>query len=155
MNTLTKTLVLAGMIALNSSVALAAEGTGGAGRVRVDTESKKGFKQTVEAVEKAVKSRGMMVVAKIDHQNMLTMVGVKIGGSTTIEFGKPDMGKMVLTMAPEAGLEMPGKIYVFEKEGKTLISYYKSNFVNYSPDFTNVDEMMGMMVAEIVKEAAQ
>lgn len=122
---------------------------------RVDTTSPKGFKQTVDAVTKAIKSRGMMVVATIDHQNMLTMVGTKIGGSKTIEFGKPDMGKMVLTMAPDAGLDMPGKIYVFEKDGKTIVSYSKTNFARYNPEFSKVDEMMGMMVAEIVKEATQ
>ena len=122
---------------------------------RVDTVSQKGFKETVVAVTKAVKSRGMMVVATVDHQNMLTMVGAKISGSTTIEFGKPDMGKMVLTMDPGAGLDMPGKIYVFEKDGKTTVSYSETNFAGYNPEFSKVDEMMGMMLAEIVKEATQ
>lgn len=122
---------------------------------RVDTTSSSGFKATVDAVTKAIKARGMMVVATIDHQNMLTMVGTKIGGSKTIEFGKPDMGKMVLTMDPGAGLDMPGKIYIFEKDGKTTVSYSKTNFARYNPEFSKVDEMMGMMVAEIVKEATQ
>jgi len=135
------------LLGAGASLALAAE--------RVDTVSNKGFKETVKAVEKAVEGRGMMVVAKVDHQNMLTMVGVKIGGSMTVEFGKPDMGKMVLTMAPEAGLDMPGKIYVFEKGGRTMASYFKSNFARYNADFAKVDEMMGMMTAEIVKEATQ
>ena len=90
----------------------------------VDTVSKHGFDKTVQAMTKAIKARGMMVVATIDHQNMLSMVGMKIKGSKTIEFGKPDMGKMVFAMAPEAGLEMPAKIYVFERgDGKTVMSY--------------------------------
>jgi len=146
----TKPIIAAAVMAITISLGttvLAAE--------RVDTASNKGFKQTVEAVEKAVKARGMMVVGKIDHQNMLTMVGGQIGGSVTIEFGKPDMGKMVLTMAPEAGLEMPGKIYIFEKAGKTVVSYSKTSFGAYNPEFNKVDEMMGMTVAEIVKEATK
>lgn len=120
---------------------------------RIEAISKYGFDKTVDNLTKAIKSRGMMIVATIDHQNMLSMVGVKIKGAKTIEFGKPDMGKMVLTMSPEAGLEMPGKIYVFErKDGKTIVSYYKSNYAQYMPEFKNVDEMMAMMLSEIVSE---
>jgi len=122
---------------------------------RLDVVSHKGFQDTTEAVVKAIKGRGMMVVAQIDHQNMLKMVGAKIGGSKTIEFGKPDMGKMVFGMSPEAGLEMPAKIYVFERDGKTTLSYYKTDYAKYSPEFAKVDEMMGMMLNEIVQEASK
>jgi uncharacterized protein (DUF302 family) len=120
---------------------------------RVDMVSKYGFEKTVELLTKNIKAKGMTIVAIIDHQNMLSMVGVKIKGSKTIEFGKPDMGKMVLTMHPEAGLEMPAKIYVYEnKEGKTIISYYKPSYSQYSSELSKVDEMMSMMLQEIVNE---
>jgi uncharacterized protein (DUF302 family) len=120
---------------------------------RVDTVSKYDFNKTIDTLTKTMKSKGLMVVATLDHQNMLSMVGVKMKGSKTIEFGKPDMGKMVLTMHPEAGLEMPAKVYVFERgDGKTVMSYYKSHYAQYNPEFSKVDEMMGMMLSEIVNE---
>lgn len=63
------------------------------------------------------------------------------------------MGKMVFTMSPEAGLEMPARIYVFERgDGKTVVSYYKSNYTQYNPKLSKVDDMMGMMLSEIVNE---
>ena len=62
--------------------------------VRVDKVSQSPFDKTVSQLETAVKARGMMVVATIDHQNMLRMVGTNIKGSKTLEFGKPDMGKI-------------------------------------------------------------
>lgn len=93
---------------------------------RVDLISNKDFAATVSAAETAIKSQGFMIVAKIDHQNMLTMVGAKIKGATTIEFGKPAMGKMLLPMAPEAGLEFPGRLYIWQRaDGKTVVSYRK------------------------------
>lgn len=120
---------------------------------RVDTASRLGFGNTVETLTKVIKSKGMMIVATVDHQNMLSMVGLKIKGSKTIEFGKPDMGKMVFGMNPEAGLEMPARIYVFEgKDGKTVMSYYKPNYSQYNQELSKVDEMMGMMFSEIVNE---
>lgn len=117
---------------------------------RVDVVSSKNFKQTVETLNKTIKSKGMMVVATVDHQNMLKMVGTKIGGATTIEFGKPDMGKMVFSMHPEAGLEMPARIYVYEKDGKVTMSFYKSNYAKYDKMLADMDKMMDMMCSEIV-----
>lgn len=122
---------------------------------RVVVESPKPFKATVEALKKALQARGMMIVATIDHQNMLRMVGTRLGGSVTIEFGKPDMGKMVLPMSPEAGLEMPAKIYVYEKGGKVYVSYYEPNFAQYSEQFADVDRMMRMTLQEVVAEATR
>ncbi|MBU2445780.1 MAG: DUF302 domain-containing protein [Bacteroidetes bacterium] len=117
---------------------------------RADVVSSKNFKKTVETLNKTIKSKGMMVVATVDHQNMLKMVGTSIKGATTIEFGKPDMGKMLFTMKPEAGLEMPARFYVFEKsDGKTVVSYYKSNYAKYGADFAKMDEMMNMSYSEI------
>lgn len=56
-------------------------------------------------------------------------------------------------MNPEAGLEMPARIYVFEgKDGKTVMSYYKPNYSQYNQELSKVDEMMGMMFSEIVNE---
>lgn len=120
---------------------------------RGDVVSKWAFNKTVQTLTKIIESKGMMVVATIDHQNMLSMVGARINGSKTIEFGKPDMGKMVFGMNPEAGLEMPAKIYVFEDDhGKVVMSYYKTNYAQYNPELAKVDEMMSMMLSEIVNE---
>jgi uncharacterized protein (DUF302 family) len=111
--------VLAGLL-LSGTLALAQDAE------RVDWVSNKNFAATVKAVETVLQSNGFMVVATIDHQNMLKMVGASIKGSKTIEFGKAEMGKMLMPMAPEAGLEFPGRFYIWERaDGKTVVSYRK------------------------------
>ena len=126
---------------------------------RVDVVSVHPFTRTVDNLTKALKEQGMMIVATIDHQNMLTMVGARIKGAKTIEFGKPDMGKMLLPMHPEVGLEMPGKVYVWERsDGKTVVSYYKSSpgFSSYGDEgVKKAGGMMDMMVSQIVQKATQ
>ncbi len=93
---------------------------------RVDRVSTKGFEQTVKQLETALKGHGMMVVATVDYQNMLRMVGANVHGSKTLEFGKPDMMKQVMSAQPDIGLEMPLRTYVYERsDGKTVVSYYK------------------------------
>lgn len=111
--------MLIGLLFLGTN-AFAADAT------RVDKESSKNFAATVKAVETTLQSQGFMIVAKIDHQNMLQMVGAKLNGATTVEFGKPAMGKMLLPMAPDAGLEFPGRYYIWERaDGKTVVSYHR------------------------------
>lgn len=138
-----KKLILMAVVALSSIAFVKAQ-------ERVDVISSKNFKQTVETLEKTIKSKGMMIVATIDHQNMLKMVGTNIKGAKTLEFGKPDMGKMLFSMKPEAGLEMPAKIYVYEdSKGKVIVSFYKTNYAKYGADFAEMDGMMTMMCSEI------
>ncbi len=120
---------------------------------RVDRTSNSSFTATLKKLETTLKAEHMMVVAKVDHRNMLAMVGAKIKGATTVEFGKPDMGKMLLPMNPALGLEMPAKIYVYETaDGKVVVSYRKvaSGFATYeNPDVTKAGEMMDMMLDKI------
>ena len=126
---------------------------------RVDKVSNKDFAATVKAAEIALQSKGFMVVATVDHQNMLKMVGASIKGAKTIEFGKPEMGKMLMPMAPEAGLEFPGRFYIWERsDGKTIVSYRKpsSGLSTYGSEMLtkmghDMDGMWAMFAAEATK----
>jgi uncharacterized protein (DUF302 family) len=124
---------------------------------RVDRVSNRGFEQTVKQLETALKGHGMMVVATVDHQNMLRMVGANVHGSKTLEFGKPDMMKQVMSAHPDVGLEMPLRTYVYERsDGKTVVSYYKPSaaFGRYGTDeFKMMGQMMDKTFDEVVAEA--
>jgi uncharacterized protein (DUF302 family) len=126
---------------------------------RVDRVSHSDFARTVQQLEAALKGKGMMIVATIDHQNMMRMVGASLKGAKTIEFGKPDMGKMTIASNPESGLEMPGKIYVWERaDGRTVVSYYRAGpaFAAYGKENLKMaGEMMDKMLDEIVAEATK
>ncbi len=134
-------------------------GTTAAAQDRVDKVSGKDFSTTVKQVETAIKKQAAMIVATIDHQNMLRMVGASIKGAKTIEFGKPDMMKMLLPEHPEIALEMPMRIYIFERsDGKTVVSYRKVSgyFASYGNDqLKQAGQMMDMMLEQIASQAAQ
>ncbi len=150
-------LIAAILVAFFSVLSYAQEKTGIP--ERIDKVSTKDFDATFKAIEKTLKAKGFMIVATVDHQNMLTMVGIKIKGSKTIEFGKPDMGKMLLPMAPEVGLEMPGRFYIWERgDGKTVVSYYRPSvgFSKYGNEMiakmgADMDGMWSMIVDEALK----
>lgn len=122
---------------------------------RVDKVSKYDYKTTLSRLEKAVKAKGFMIVAKINHQNMISMVGVKMGGSFTLEFGKPEMMKEMLPMNPAIGLEMPLKVYVFEAGGKTTVSYHKPSAIFGAYGMAQMAEMMDKTLDMVTKEATE
>jgi uncharacterized protein (DUF302 family) len=124
--------------------------------VRVDKVSRSSFDRTVSQLETAIKGRGMMIVATIDHQNMFRMIGTSIKGSKTLEFGKPDK---VLAKSPEALLEIPLRIYVYEgADGKTVVSYYKPSggFASYGKEHTTMaGQMMDKTLEEVVADGTK
>ncbi len=126
---------------------------------RVDQVSHSDFAKTVSQVKAAIQSKGLMIVATIDHQNMMRMVGISSKGATTIEFGKPDMGKMVFLPEAQAGLDMPLRLYIWQRQdGTAVVSYYKLGpvFASYGKDNLKMaGEMMDKMLAEIVAEGTK
>lgn len=125
---------------------------------RVDKVSRSSFADTLKKLDSTLKAEHMMIVAKVDHKNMLSMVGARIKGATTVEFGKPDMGKMLLPMNAAIGLEMPARIYVYEtSDGKVVVSYRRSAkpFATYGPDAAKAGEMMDMMLEQIASAVTQ
>lgn len=125
---------------------------------RVDRVSAQNFQTTAKQLETALQSRAFMIVARADHQNMLRMVGANTKGALTVEFGKPDMMKMQLPAHPEIGLDMPMRIYVWERaDGKTVVSYHRPSavFATYGPDLKMMGDMMNPMFDQIAAEATK
>ncbi len=153
--------LLAASITLASSSGRAAEGSASppaADTGRVEKVSSSSFGDTLKKLESVLKTEHMMIVARVDHRNMLSMVGAKIRGATTVEFGKPEMGKMLLPMNPAIGLEMPARIYVYENaDGKAVVSYRKvaANFADYGPEVAKAGEMMDMTLEKVASATAQ
>ncbi|MDP3766501.1 MAG: DUF302 domain-containing protein [Dehalococcoidia bacterium] len=126
---------------------------------RTDRVSARNFETTVRQLETALQGRSFMIVARVDHQNMLRMVGAQTRGALTLEFGKPDMMRSSLPAHPEIGLEMPMRIYVWERaDGRTVVSYHRPSavFAAYgNPELTAMGNMMDGMFEQIVADATR
>jgi len=120
---------------------------------RVDQVSASSFDKTVQQVKTAIQGNGQMILATFDHQNMLQMLGVKSGGAVQIDFGQPSMLKALFVPNPEIGLDVPLRIYIWQRpDGKTAVSYYKVGpvFASYGKqDLTMAGQMMDKLLAEI------
>lgn len=143
-------MALAALLLVFSSFTFAADES------RIDTVSNKDFAATVNHVETTLKSKGLIIMARIDYQK----AGSGLKGATTIEFGKPATFKTMLQMMPEFGLEFPHRFYIWERgDGKTIVSYRKpsNEFSTYGNNemVAKMGNEMDGMFAMIVKEATK
>lgn len=117
------------------------------------------FKTTVSRLDQAIRANHLMVVGQFNHQNMLTMMNMKIRGSQTFEVFHPQYGKILFENDPAAGIVIPFRLYAFEREdGKTIIVYYRPSaafapFKNRKLD--DLGKTMDNLLEKIVGKATQ
>jgi len=123
---------------------------------RVMGMSRYGFSETVNNIQKAIESQGMMVIQRIDHQAMLSMVGVKTKGMVTLEFFHPKYGKTLFENDHRAGIEIPLRIVVMEGDMGVMFAYRKPSitFGQY-PKLKNLGEELDGVLTKITDAVAK
>lgn len=91
---------------------------------RVTVESTHSYEQTVNKLKEAVSHGGMMVMAQVDQGHMLSMTGLNLK-ATLFLVGNPTVGKKLFDQNHGVGLYVPLRVFVYEANGKTFVSYDK------------------------------
>jgi len=92
--------------------------------------SKYNFDDTVSKIKAGIEAHQMMVISTIDHQQMLSMVGLQTKPMVTIEFFHPRYGKTIFENDRRAALEVPLRIAVMENEqGQVMYQYNRPSYV--------------------------
>lgn len=97
---------------------------------RLVVRSKYPFMDTVSRIKSTIESKNILIVGNTDHQELLTLVGLKTGGMLGIEFFHPRFGKVIAKNDGAAALEMPLRLVVMEaNDGSVLVTYYRPSSV--------------------------
>ena len=79
---------------------------------------------TIAKIEKIVGSKkGLGVFTIIDHKKGADKVGLALDETKVILFGNPKMGTKLMQKDPLTALDLPIRVLVYSKEGKTQIVY--------------------------------
>lgn len=85
---------------------------------------------TIERFEAAVKKRGFLVFARLDHAAAAESVGLKMPRATVIVFGNPRLGTPIFLKTPTLAIDLPLKALVWEdSSGKVFVSYNSADYV--------------------------
>lgn len=87
-------------------------------------ESKYDYKTTVDKTIKAIKAnKKATLFAVINHGENAKKLNAEMGQGTLLIFGNPAFGATFMKDYPQAGIDLPLKIYIFEENGKVYFSY--------------------------------
>ena len=92
------------------------------------------FEATVTGLKKAITANKLVIIKEIPFTKMLAMVGVKAEKIKSFEIFHPRFGKVIHANDKNALLEVPLRILVRDKGGKTIVQYRKPSaaFAGYS-----------------------
>jgi uncharacterized protein (DUF302 family) len=86
--------------------------------------SSHGPKETMDRLAAAVSSRGMAILARIDHAAAAAKVGMELRPTEIVLFGNPRGGTPLMQAVQTMGIDLPLKALVWQDAaGKTWLAY--------------------------------
>jgi len=83
-----------------------------------------GPNETMDRLAAAVTSRGMAVLARIDHAAAAAKAGLELRPTEVLIFGAARAGTPLMQAAPTMGIDLPLKALVWQDEqGRTWLAY--------------------------------
>lgn len=100
---------------------------------------------TVTRLTIAASDAGVTLFATIDHAAGAKLVGEEMGDMTLVIFGNPEIGTPILKATPEAGLDLPIRVLIWDDGGKTQIGYLTPEALKARYDISGADEALTKM----------
>ncbi len=102
---------------LTCTISMAADGL-------VTKTSAHNVKQTMDNLEKIVKSKGFNVAARINHAAAAATVKAALRPTEVLIFGKPKLGTKLMQSSQTIGIDLPIKVIVWqEADGTVKLGY--------------------------------
>lgn len=85
---------------------------------------------TLDRLEAALKKRGFVVFARLDHAAAAKSKGLTMPASTVLVFGNPKAGTPAMLKKPTLAIDLPLKALVWEDAaGKVMLTYNSAVYV--------------------------
>jgi uncharacterized protein (DUF302 family) len=85
--------------------------------------SSRSVADTVTRLTDMIAAKGMTAFAVIDQAAAAEEAGLKLRDTVLVIFGNPAAGTLVMQSAPEAALDLPLKVLVWDDGGQTKVMY--------------------------------
>src|ERR1700757_796101 len=72
--------------------------------------------ETIERLKKDIAEKGIKFFDEIDQSKLAADAGIKLQPSVLLIFGNPPLGTQFITANPNAGLDWPARLLVFEND---------------------------------------
>lgn len=111
---------------------------------------------TVARLEAALKAKGVMVFAKIDHSGEAEKAGLKMLPTQLLLFGNPKAGTPLMTAAPLSAIDLPLKALVWQDaESKIWLSYNSAAYLKQRHDLPEAAMKPVAGAIELIEQAVR
>ncbi|HEY6920879.1 MAG TPA: DUF302 domain-containing protein [Methyloceanibacter sp.] len=101
--------------------------------------------ETIKRLKKDVADKGIMFFDEIDQSKLAADAGVTLLPSTLLVFGNPPLGTLFLTSDPDAGLDWPVRLLVYQDaQGNVWVAYTDFACIMHRHGITNRDKEFKM-----------
>jgi uncharacterized protein (DUF302 family) len=86
--------------------------------------------ETLERLETIVQSKGLTILARIDHSGDAAKAGLQMQPTKLLIFGNAKSGTPLMIASPSVAIDLPLKALVWQdEEGKVWLSYNSPNYL--------------------------
>ena len=125
---------------------VSATGTSASSDDLIKRSSNHNVKDTMDRLEKIVKSKDLTVFARIDHRAGAKSVGMDMNDAEVLIFGSPKLGTAIMKFDAAAGLDLPLRVVVYaDNDGKVWLSYHNPQALSKNFD---VSKSKALVMAE-------
>ena len=97
--------------------------------------------ETIKRLKMDVADKGIMFFDEIDQSKLAADAGVTLRPSTLLVFGNPPLGTLFLTSNPDAGLDWPVRLLVYQDAtGDVWVAYTDFAWIAHRHEITDRDE---------------
>lgn len=105
---------------------------------------------TLDRLTDAMKSRGISVVARVDHAAGAAKSGMSLKPTAVLIFGNPKLGTPLMQSNPKVGLDLPMRMLVWQDDsGQVWLAYAKPERLKIDFGLAGQDATLGQMTAAL------
>jgi len=100
-------------------------------------------KTTADRLEKDLRDKGMLVIARVDHAMAAQKIGQELRPTELIIFGNPKAGTVLIQASQSTAIDLPLKVLISEDEvGQVWLSYNDIEYLVQRHDIKNCDTVV-------------
>ena len=109
------------------------------------TQSPHSPEETMAMLKEIIIQKGLTIFSEVDHAEQAQQVGMELHSVGILSFGDPKVGTILMQTDPHVAIELPLKIMVFERNGRTMIAYTDPESYAYKYDLEGQEEILKKM----------
>ena len=125
----------------------------------IHTKSAYPFAETLSRLKADIAEKGIQMFLEVDQKALAKAADIELNPSTLLIFGNPPLGTQFIAARPEAGLDWPVRLLVYQDEtGQVWTAYSDFGWIARRHGITNrvaQFDMASMVIASITSSVAR